>query len=90
MTACPNCLQSATRQHWGGYSNRCAHCCARLIRSARPLRDAQDALFAALELRRPLTPSKARVLRALRLLDARTAAGKPRRLTSRVASTLKP
>ena len=81
MTACENCQQSTTHLHWGGYSTRCAHCCARLIRSARPMRGAQEAMFAALDLRRPLTPSKARVLRALRLLDARVAMGKPRRVT---------
>lgn len=70
---CANCLQSTTGPHWGGYSTRCAHCCARLVRSARPLKHLQDAHLAAIEHRRPATPEQAAVLAALRELDAKLA-----------------
>lgn len=67
---CQHCEQSAARPVWGGYDTRCAHCCARLILSARPMKHAQEAMFAAMDMRRPDTPSKEAVLLALRELDA--------------------
>lgn len=70
---CTDCEQSAARPVWGGYSNRCAQCCARLVRSARPLKHLQDAHLAAIAHRRPDTPERAAVLAALKELDARLA-----------------
>lgn len=69
---CLDCKQSAAHPHWGGYSMRCVHCCARLIRSARPLKHAQEALLAAITMR-PENPSKEAVLLALKALDVNLA-----------------
>lgn len=55
---------------------RCAGCCARLIRSARPHKHMQDAHFAAIAMR-PENPSRQDALAALKLLDARLAGAKP-------------
>lgn len=51
---------------------RCVQCCARLVRSARPLKHMQDGHFAAIAMR-PENPSMADVLAALKVLDARKA-----------------
>ena len=69
---CQQCQHSTAKPHWGGYDTRCVHCCARLVRSARPLRDMQDAMLAAIALR-PENPARAAVLAALKDLDARIA-----------------
>ena len=69
---CKHCEHSAERLIWGGYSMRCVQCCARLIRSARPLKAAQDALLAAITMR-PENPRLEAILLALRELDARLA-----------------
>lgn len=47
----------------------CASCCALLVRSARPLRGAQEAMLAAIT-HRPGRPSRQQVLAALQQLDA--------------------
>jgi hypothetical protein len=47
----------------------CTQCCARLIRSARPLKGAQQAMFAAIA-RHQGAPSKAAVLQAIKAIDA--------------------
>jgi hypothetical protein len=46
----------------------CALCCARLIRSARPLKTAQQAMFAAIA-RHHGAPSRAAVLQAIKDID---------------------
>jgi hypothetical protein len=66
---CQQCQYSTTNPHWGGYSMRCVQCCARLIRSARPLKHAQDALLAAIA-QRPENPARPAILQALKGLDA--------------------
>lgn len=51
--ACPHCArhqarpESVTRLTVGAFNANCAQCCARLVRSARPLRHAQEAHLAA-------------------------------------------
>lgn len=70
--SCSNCISHEQRaklgQRWGGYSMNCAGCCARLVRSARPLRGAQEAIFAAIA-RRDGRPSKQQVIEAIGQLD---------------------
>ena len=44
-------------------------CCARLVKSARPFKPAQEAMLAVIQ-RQPGRPTKAQVLAALRELDA--------------------
>lgn len=61
---------AATRPLWGGYRAQCIHCCARLIKSARPLRTAQEAMLAAVT-RRAGAPDKAEILQDLKAMDAR-------------------
>jgi len=65
---CSNCAMAATRAVWGGYSMNCVACCARLVRSARPLRHAQEA-FLLLLARQPGRPSKAQVIEQLKVMD---------------------
>ena len=67
---CNNCHQAATRPVWGGYSLACANCCARLVISARPWRDAQESFF-ALFARRPENPSKDTIIAAIQALTLR-------------------
>ena len=64
---CVNCQQAATRPVWGGYSLTCANCCARLVISARPWRDAQEGFF-ALFARRPENPSKDKIVAAIQAM----------------------
>ena len=66
---CTDCQQAQARPHWGGYSTRCARCCARLVRLARPVREQQEAMLYAIALR-PENPSKSAVLAALKAMDA--------------------
>ena len=46
MTACINCQQARTHAVWGGYLMTCVNCCARLVKSARPWREAQETMLA--------------------------------------------
>jgi len=46
MTACINCATALANKAWGGYLMTCVNCCARLVKSARPWRDAQEAMLA--------------------------------------------
>lgn len=73
MTPCSNCT-TRTQRHaagltWGGYTMSCCHCCAQLVRSARPLRAAQEAMLCCIA-RHPDAPTRADVLQALKALDA--------------------
>ncbi len=45
---CPECELAATRKHHGVYRMHCAQCCARLVASARPSRQHQEAMLAAI------------------------------------------
>lgn len=72
---CSNCVQSEQsarqgRAPWGGFSMSCVHCCARLVRSARPLRMAQEAMLACIARHQPDAPTREDVLQALKALDA--------------------
>ena len=69
---CTHCKTSNSNPHWGGYNTRCAHCCARLILSARPIKAMQDAMFAAINMRAE-NPTREAVLLALKDLDAHSA-----------------
>ena len=73
---CDNCHQAATRALWGGYSFTCARCCARLVVSARPWRDAQEGFF-ALFARRPENPSKDAIIAAIQAMAAKPATPTP-------------
>lgn len=70
---CLHCAQAKERalagRIWPGYAMSCTRCCARLLRSARPLRTAQEAMLACIT-RRPGRPTRADVLQALKALDA--------------------
>ena len=70
---CQQCQHSTANPHWGGYNTRCARCCARLVRSARPVKAMQEAMLYAIALR-PENPTKAAVLAALKAMDADLAA----------------
>lgn len=65
---CSNCTAAESRKHWGGYSMSCARCCARLMRSARPLRGAQESILAAIAMR-PDRPTKAQVIEQISIID---------------------
>jgi hypothetical protein len=62
-------LCAAGRRPHGGFNMLCARCCARLVRSARPLRMAQEAMLACIA-RHPGAPTREAVLQALKALDA--------------------
>ena len=65
----------AVRQDGQGvacFSMSCAPCCARLVKSARPLRTAQDAMLYAITRRRG-RPTRSDVLQTLKALDAASA-----------------
>lgn len=69
MKPCETCQQADLNPRSGRYSFTCARCCARLIRSARPLRHAQEAMFAAIA-RQEGAPAKADILAQVKALDA--------------------
>lgn len=62
-------FSQAGRPH-GGFNMSCVQCCARLVRSARPLRTAQEAMLASIG-RHQGAPTRAAVLAALKAMDAR-------------------
>ena len=70
---CADCTIASTTPLWGGYSFNCAACCARLVRSARPLRHAQEALFAAIAMRAD-RPSKEAIIEQIKKQDRKAAA----------------
>jgi len=53
----------------GVFDAGCASCCARLVRSARPLRPAQEAMMAAIT-RRDGRPTREQIIQAIGHLDA--------------------
>ena len=68
-TPCTSCEYFKKQPLSGHYNMTCVNCCARLIRSARPLKSAQQAMFASIK-RHQGAPSKAAILQALKVLDA--------------------
>lgn len=73
--ACPHCARHqarptpVTRLTVGALSANCAQCCARLVRSARPLRHAQEAHLAAV-MRREGRPTRDQIVEAIGQQDA--------------------
>lgn len=70
---CQSCEYSKQQPLSGLYTMTCAQCCARLIRSARPLKHAQQAMLAAIG-RHQGAPSKAAILQAIKDQDSATPA----------------
>lgn len=75
MTPCPHCArhhaapQQVARLSIGRFDAQCAACCARLVRSARPLRAAQEAHMAAIT-RREGRPTREQIIQAIGQQDA--------------------
>ena len=67
-TPCPWCERARAVGRCGRYNLHCVMCCARLVKSARPFKPAQEAMLAVIQ-RQPGRPTKAQVLAALRELD---------------------
>jgi hypothetical protein len=65
---CTFCEYSKQQPLSGLYSMTCTHCCARLIRSARPLKGAQQAMLAAIA-RHPDAPKRSDILQAIKAMD---------------------
>ena len=66
---CKACQLSRDKALYGVYCFACARCCARLIRSARPLRSVQEAMFAAIG-RLQGAPTKNEIIEAIRTIDS--------------------
>lgn len=71
MSECQQCKTASARRHWGGYDFACAHCCARLLVSARGLPKAQHAMMRAITMR-PGRASREAIVLAIKTLDARS------------------
>ncbi len=68
MDDCPDCEAHRRIRLHGGYRMQCVQCCARLLRSARPMRGAQNALLAAIR-HHPDAPETVEILDALKQYD---------------------
>lgn len=66
---CPSCEYLKQQPLSGLYTMTCVQCCARMVRSARPLKHAQQAMLAAIA-RHQGAPSKASILQAIKHQDA--------------------
>ena len=66
---CGHCGRAAKGQRTGRYHLHCVGCCARLVRSCRPWRAAQEAMLAIIA-RQPGRPSVADVVAQIKALDA--------------------
>lgn len=75
--SCPHCDRhrqrpvGVTALTVGAFDASCPGCCARLVRSARPLRHAQEAHLAAIA-RRDGRPTREQVIQAIGQQDAAT------------------
>lgn len=72
MTApmpCGFCARYWHSGRCGRYHLHCVTCCARLVRSCRPWREAQESMFAIIT-RQIGRPSKAEVIEAIKAIDA--------------------
>lgn len=74
MSQCTTCAARKHNPKSGRYNMVCVHCCARLIRSARPLKHAQEALFAAIA-RHEGAPTKPAIVQTINALDVECAKG---------------
>ncbi len=68
MTPCTSCEYSKQQPLSGLYSMTCTQCCARLIRSARPMKGAQQSMLAAIA-RHPDAPKRSDILQAIKAMD---------------------
>lgn len=82
-TPCPHCLRHTAAPvpvgslSVGAFSALCVACCARLVRSARPLRGAQESHLAAV-MRVEGSPTRAQIIDTIKQQDATAAhLGKP-------------
>ena len=66
---CPSCESWQQQPLSGRYNMMCVQCCARLIRSARPLKHAQQGMLAAIA-RHQGAPSRAEILKAVKACDS--------------------
>lgn len=66
--ACPHCARAAAVPRTGRYHLDCVGCCARLIRSARPWREAQEGMFSVIA-RQPGRPAKVEIIEAIKAID---------------------
>ena len=74
MTQCTTCALRTRKPQSGIYNMRCVHCCARLIRSARPLKHAQESMFACIA-RHEDAPTKDAVIAEIRSMDQQAQKG---------------
>lgn len=68
MTTCNTCTWRQQNPNSGRYNMRCVHCCAHLVKSARPLKHAQEAMFACIA-RHEGAPSKPEIIRTIETID---------------------
>ena len=74
MNHCTSCALRKQNLKCGRYNMRCIRCCGHLIRSARPLKHAQEAMFAAIE-RHEGAPTKAEIIGEIRAIDQQAQEG---------------
>jgi hypothetical protein len=68
MSDCPACTLRKQSPKSGRYDMLCATCCAHLVRSARPLKHAQEAMFASIA-RHEGAPTKAQIISGINDID---------------------
>lgn len=68
LMPCGPCAWQRMGRVTGRYHLHCVTCCARLVRSCRPWKQAQEAMLAIIA-RQPGRPSKAEVIEAIKAID---------------------
>ena len=63
---CEHCQTALTQPHSGSCDFACVGCCARLVVSARPSRNLQDGMFAAIAWA-PKAPTREEILEYMKL-----------------------
>lgn len=72
LMPCGFCAWARLGRRVGRYNLSCVTCCARLVRSCRPWKAAQEAMFAVIA-RKPGRPTKDDVIDAIRAMDLEAA-----------------
>lgn len=72
LMPCGFCAWALMGRRTGRYHLECVRCCARLVRSCRPWKQAQEAMFAIIA-RQSGRPSKPEVIEAIRAMDLEAA-----------------
>jgi len=67
-SACPWCERFRAAGRCGRYHLSCVGCCARLVRSCRPWKAAQEAMFAVIA-RQSGRPTKDAVIERIKVMD---------------------